>query len=160
MIGVFDSVLGGLSVLAALVEVLPQADFYADTMPGSTARLIPLILKSGKTNIRIDPQVKNTKRNLGCCGKHDARHGICYRVMPHPELAHDSVNFPILDRLPQIPVDSAMAGFRDFTPLEVRISVLNPDIWTDGAIKRIAIVLDDVLGRLRKFAGINNVSVV
>jgi len=33
MIGVFDSGLGGLSVLAALVEVLPQADFvyYADT---------------------------------------------------------------------------------------------------------------------------------
>ncbi len=33
MIGVFDSGLGGLSVLAALVEVLPRADFvyYADT---------------------------------------------------------------------------------------------------------------------------------
>jgi glutamate racemase len=33
MIGVFDSGLGGLSVLAALIEVLPQADFvyYADT---------------------------------------------------------------------------------------------------------------------------------
>ena len=33
MIGVFDSGLGGLSVLAALVEALPQADFayYADT---------------------------------------------------------------------------------------------------------------------------------
>ncbi len=33
MIGVFDSGLGGLSVLAALVETLPQADFtyYADT---------------------------------------------------------------------------------------------------------------------------------
>jgi glutamate racemase len=33
MIGVFDSGLGGLSVLAALVQALPQADFryYADT---------------------------------------------------------------------------------------------------------------------------------
>ena len=33
MIGVFDSGLGGLSVLAALVDALPRADFsyYADT---------------------------------------------------------------------------------------------------------------------------------
>lgn len=68
----------------------------------------------------------------------------------------DSVNFPFFNGLPEIRHGTGEDRLPDGIQTAIRIRVGNPDAGPDGLIKPLVIVFNDVLGRLRKLANIDN----
>jgi hypothetical protein len=69
-----------------------------------------------------------------------------------------SIDFPVLDGMPEI--RSTQYSLLGVIQAVQHVGVENPDTGLDSFIEPLAVVFNDVLGRLRKVTGIDNVRMV